>query len=68
MAAIPPADFKAGRRHNDEMRKSHFGFPVVSFLLLAALLTAQTENLPQLIDQMPWTGSGRLAAFRGQGT
>jgi len=43
------------------MRNRRFGFPALSLFLLAAILTAQTENLPQLIDQMPWTGSGRLA-------
>ena len=43
------------------MRKSHFRFRVTSILLFSALLTAQTENLPQLIEQMPWTGSGKLA-------
>jgi tetratricopeptide (TPR) repeat protein len=43
------------------MRKGHFGFPVVSFLVLAAILAAQTDNLSKLINQMSWTGSEKLA-------
>ena len=58
---IPQFDFKDGRLYNNDMRKSQFGFPIAVLLLLAAIVTAQIENLPQLINQMPWTGSGKLA-------
>ena len=43
------------------MRKKSVFYPLLGVLFLASTLAAQTENLAQSINDLPWTNAGMLA-------